>query len=227
MLEKGIYDSWKMRIWLYIQGKKNGEMLIDSIENGPFKLKAEITIPGFDGAADQKRAQTVADLSPTEKLQYDCDIKATNIILLGLPIEIYTLINHFQTAKEIWDRVKELMEGESFHSYYWRYAKLINDINIIKMKMTPIQVNTKFVNHLQPKWSRFVTAAKQAKDLHKCNFDQLYAFLNQNENDAKEVRAMRQRYPNPLALLANQFNPPPSYSSSRSHYNLPAEYHPF
>ncbi|GJV84624.1 hypothetical protein Tco_1524522 [Tanacetum coccineum] len=159
-------------------------------------------------------------------------------------------MNHFQTAKEIWDRVKELMEGtkltlkeresklydefdrftsklESFHSYYWRYAKLINDINIIKMTMTPIQVNTKFVNHLQPEWSRFVTAAKQAKDLHKCNFDQLYAFLNQNENDAKEVRAMRQRYPNPLALLANQFNPPPSYNSSRSHYNLPAEYHPF
>ncbi|GKE35790.1 hypothetical protein Tco_1455112 [Tanacetum coccineum] len=189
MLEKGKYDSWKTHIWLYIQGKENGEMLIDSIENGPFKLKAEITIPGFDGAADQKRAQTVADLSPTEKF------------------------------------TSEL--GESFHSYYWRYAKLINDMNIIKMKMTPIQVNTKFVNHLQPKRSRFVTAAKKAKDLHKCNFDQLYAFLNQNENDAKEVRAMRQRYPNPLALLANQFNPPPPYNSSRSHYNLLAEYHPF
>nr|GEU49910.1 potassium channel AKT1-like [Tanacetum cinerariifolium] len=53
----------------------------------------------------------VADLSLAEKIRYDCDIKATNIILLGLPVNIYTLINHFQTAKEIWDRIKELIEG--------------------------------------------------------------------------------------------------------------------
>ncbi|GJT90488.1 gag/pol polyprotein [Tanacetum coccineum] len=92
-------------------GKENGEMLIDSIENGSFQLKEEITIPGVDGVADVKRAQTVADLSPAETIQYDCDTKETNIILLGLPVEIYTLIIHFQTAKEIWDRVKELMEG--------------------------------------------------------------------------------------------------------------------
>ncbi|GJQ92167.1 hypothetical protein Tco_0003306 [Tanacetum coccineum] len=37
-----------------------------------------------------------------------------------------------------------------------------------------------------------------------------------NEHDAKEVREMRQRYPDQLALLANQYNPPPSYNSSRS-----------
>ncbi|GKA00229.1 hypothetical protein Tco_0672779 [Tanacetum coccineum] len=183
MLEKGMYDSWKTRIWLYIKGKENGEMLIDSIVKGPFKLKEEITIP--------------------EKRRYDCDIEATNIILLGLPVDIYTLINHFQTAKEICDRVKELMEGteltlqeresklydefdgftfepeESVHSYYLWYAKLINDMNIIKMTMTPIQVNTKFVNHLQPEWSQFATAAKQAKDLHNVNFDQ---FTSMNLN---------------------------------------------
>ncbi|GKA69909.1 retrovirus-related pol polyprotein from transposon TNT 1-94 [Tanacetum coccineum] len=36
---------------------------------------------------------------------------------------------------------------ELIHSYYWRYAKLIIDMNIIKMTMKPIQVNTKFMNH--------------------------------------------------------------------------------
>ncbi|GJS09598.1 reverse transcriptase domain-containing protein [Tanacetum coccineum] len=157
-----------------------------------------------------------------------------------------------ENAKYIWDRVKELMEateltvqeresklyddfdrftsekGESIHLYYLRYAKLINDMNIINMKMTPIQINTKFLNHLQPEWSRFVTAAKQAKDLHKVNFDQLYAYLKQNENDANEVRAMRHRYPDPRVLLANTYNPPPSYSNQRSQYNpQPLEYHPY
>ncbi|GJT30469.1 hypothetical protein Tco_0910744 [Tanacetum coccineum] len=152
-------------------GKENSDMLIDSIENGPFKFKKEITILGVNGALDQKHQQKLADLSPEEKIRYNYDIKATNIILLGIPVNIYTFINDFQTAKEIWYWVKELMEGtklalqeresklydkfdrftskpgELIHSYYWRYAKLIIDMNIIKMTMKPIQVNTKFVNH--------------------------------------------------------------------------------
>ncbi|GJX39152.1 hypothetical protein Tco_0252455 [Tanacetum coccineum] len=108
--------------------------------------------------------------------------------------------------------------GESIHSYYLRYAKLINDMKIIPMSMSNTQINTKFVNHLQPKWSRFVTAAKQARDLHSVNFDQLYAFLKHNERDAKEVREMRHRFPKPLALLENTYNPPPSYNSHQTQY---------
>ncbi|GJV16800.1 gag-pol polyprotein [Tanacetum coccineum] len=87
---------------------------------------------------------------------------------------------------------------------------------MIPMSMTPMQINMKFMNHLQPEWSRFVTIAKQARDLHSVNFDQLYAFLKHNERDAKEVQEMRQRFPEPLALLANTYNPPPSYNSRQS-----------
>ncbi|GKB94132.1 retrovirus-related pol polyprotein from transposon TNT 1-94 [Tanacetum coccineum] len=105
--------------------------------------------------------------------------------------------------------------GESSHSYYLRFAKLINDMNMIPMSMTPMQINTKFVNHLQPKWSRFVTIAKQARNLHSVTFDQLYSFLKHNEGDSKEVREMRQQFPEPLALLENTYNLPPSYNRAR------------
>nr|GEV66329.1 hypothetical protein [Tanacetum cinerariifolium] len=40
--------------------------------------------------------------------------------------------------------------GESFHSYYMRFAKLVNDMKMIPMSMSNMQINTKFVNHLQP-----------------------------------------------------------------------------
>ncbi|GJZ91587.1 hypothetical protein Tco_0663514 [Tanacetum coccineum] len=92
-------------------GKENGEMLKDSIDNGPFQLKPEITVKDTDGTTDITRPQKVEDLTQQKKLRYDNDIKAINILILGLPVDIYTLINHFQTAKEIWDRVKELIEG--------------------------------------------------------------------------------------------------------------------
>ncbi|GJX76421.1 hypothetical protein Tco_0323232 [Tanacetum coccineum] len=72
-------------------GKENGEMLLDSITKGPFQLKEEIIVPSVDGTTEEKRAQTVEDLSPKEKLRCDSDIKSINILLLGLPVNSYTL----------------------------------------------------------------------------------------------------------------------------------------
>nr|GEW23093.1 hypothetical protein [Tanacetum cinerariifolium]GEW24762.1 integrase, catalytic region, zinc finger, CCHC-type, peptidase aspartic, catalytic [Tanacetum cinerariifolium] len=85
MLKKGMYDSLKTRIILYIRGKENGEMLKDLIDNGPFQLKPEITAKDTDDVTDIRRPQKVKDLSAQEKLRYDIDIKVVNILLLGLP----------------------------------------------------------------------------------------------------------------------------------------------
>ncbi|GKD60158.1 hypothetical protein Tco_1297667 [Tanacetum coccineum] len=83
MLKKGMYDSWKSRILLYIKGKENGEMLIDSINNGLFQFKKEIIIPATEGTPEHKHPQKLKDLTPEKKLSESYDIKATSIILLG------------------------------------------------------------------------------------------------------------------------------------------------
>ncbi|GKC08621.1 hypothetical protein Tco_1000231 [Tanacetum coccineum] len=58
-----------------------------------------------------ERARIYSDLSPDDKDRYNDDIHATNIILQGLPKDIYTLINHYTDAKDIQDNVKMLLEG--------------------------------------------------------------------------------------------------------------------
>ncbi|GJW60667.1 hypothetical protein Tco_0110002 [Tanacetum coccineum] len=120
---------------------------------------------------------------------------------------------------------KELKVADEFdrfttiQSNYTRFTKWMNDINIIGLEMIPLQVNTKFVNHLQPEWSRFVIGVKLAKNLHQVSFDQLYAYLKQNEPYVNEVCAIKARFPDPLALIVNTNNPPPYYSSYKSQYN--------
>ncbi|GKE91094.1 hypothetical protein Tco_1572189 [Tanacetum coccineum] len=42
-----------------------------------------------------------SELSATEALQADCDIKETNIILQGLPPEVYALVSNHNVAKEL------------------------------------------------------------------------------------------------------------------------------
>ncbi|GJW55033.1 retrovirus-related pol polyprotein from transposon TNT 1-94 [Tanacetum coccineum] len=101
-----------------------------------------------------ERPRVYSELSQEEKDRYNADIRATNIILQGLPKDIYSLINHYIDAKDIWDNNK----GRNQSLLYVRFAKLINDMRNIKMTMSKIQLNSKFVNNMLPEWGRFVTA---------------------------------------------------------------------
>ncbi|GJZ51773.1 retrovirus-related pol polyprotein from transposon TNT 1-94 [Tanacetum coccineum] len=219
MLEKSMYDSWQIRMLLYIQGKEHGIMIHDLVLNGPLDW-------GTIEANGVMRTKTYEELSEKEKLQADCDLKATNIVLQGLPPDVYSLVNHHNMAKENWDRVRLLMKGteltqqerecklynefdrftsikgETLYEYYLRFAQLINDMHIIKMTMQQVQVNTKFLNSLQPEWRKFVTDVKLAKDLHTIAYDKIYTYLSQHEAHVNEIRMMRERYPDPLALLS-------------------------
>ncbi|GJX25404.1 hypothetical protein Tco_1025529 [Tanacetum coccineum] len=148
MLDKDLYDSWKSRMEPTVE------------DNGVIKMKK------------------YAELSTVEKIQADSDMKATNIILQGLPIDIYSLERECKLY-DAFDKFTHI-KGESLHTYYLRFTQLINDMNIYKMKMEQFQVNTKFLNSLPPEWSKLVTDVKLVKDLHTSNFDQLYTYLEQH-----------------------------------------------
>ncbi|GJW98819.1 hypothetical protein Tco_0180627 [Tanacetum coccineum] len=70
---------------LYIRGKENGEMLRDSIEHGPYKFKSKITVKDTNSVTDIRRAERLKDHKGDDKLRYENEIKAVNILLLGLP----------------------------------------------------------------------------------------------------------------------------------------------
>nr|GEU68932.1 hypothetical protein [Tanacetum cinerariifolium] len=120
----------------------------------------------------------------SEAIQADCDVKATNIILQGLPLEVYALVSTHKVAKDLWERIQMLMQGtsltkqdrkcklydefdkftyqkgESLRDYYLRFSLLLNDMNMYNMKLKQFQVNTKFLNTLPTEWSKFVTDVK-------------------------------------------------------------------
>ncbi|GJS91929.1 hypothetical protein Tco_0774565 [Tanacetum coccineum] len=213
-------------------------MILESFKHGP------LIWPTIE-ENEVTRTKKYAELSAAEKIQADCDMKATNIILQGLPADIYSLINHHIVAKDLWEIVQLLMQGtsltkqerecklydafdkfthikrESLHKYYLRFTQLINDMNIYNMKMEQFQVNTKFLNSLPPELSKFVTDVKLLKDLHTTNFDQLHAYLEQHELHANEVRLMRENNQYPLAVVANHQMTPPHFNTYQSSYNNP------
>ncbi|GJY36251.1 hypothetical protein Tco_0421629 [Tanacetum coccineum] len=158
--------------------KENGVNILKSIDEGLFQMGTlRETFPeGNEGALHlgPERPCVYSDLSPKDKERYNADIWATNILLQGLLKDIYSLINHYTDAKDIWDNVKMLLEGseltkedrelqlyddfehfhqrkgETIHDYYVRFVKLINDMRNIKMTMSRMQLNSKFVNNMLP-----------------------------------------------------------------------------
>ncbi|GKC81765.1 copia protein [Tanacetum coccineum] len=140
-------------------------MMLDSIDNG---------LLVYPTVEENRQTRPMKYSKLTEaQLQDDFDVQRTNIILHGLPPDVYALV------KDIWDRVKLLMKGT---------------------KLSYQEFNTKFLNALPPEWSKFVTDVKLAKSLYTTNYDQLYAYLSQHEPHANEVCIMHERYSNPLAL---------------------------
>nr|GEX94856.1 hypothetical protein [Tanacetum cinerariifolium] len=146
MLEKDMYDSWKSRMELYMLNRQHGRMILESVENGPL-LWPTVEENGVT------RLKKYSELSATEAIQADCDVKATNIILQRLPPEVYALLydelDKFAYKKE-----------ESLRDFYLRFLLLLNDMNIYNMKLEQFQVNTKFLNTLPPEWSKFVIDVK-------------------------------------------------------------------
>nr|GFC86546.1 hypothetical protein [Tanacetum cinerariifolium] len=109
------------------KGKEHGRMMLNYVFSGPL-VYGTIKVDGVT------RLKTYDELIDAEKLQDDYDVRAINIILQGLPPEVYSLVNHH--------------ESESLHEYYLRFDQLMNDMYTIGMTMHQVQVNTKFLNTL-------------------------------------------------------------------------------
>nr|GEW75186.1 hypothetical protein [Tanacetum cinerariifolium] len=96
-------------------------MILESIENGlliwPLIEENGVTKP-----------KKYSELSATEAIQADYDVKATNIILQGLPPEVYALVSNHKVAKELWKRIQLLMQGTSLMKQEREYVKLVRDL---------------------------------------------------------------------------------------------------
>ncbi|GKC36672.1 hypothetical protein Tco_1049056 [Tanacetum coccineum] len=111
MLERTNFESWQQCIRLYCLGKDNEVNILKSIDEGPFKMgKFKETLAEGVLHLGPEQDRVFVDLTPEEKERFKADIHAMNILLQGLPKDIYTLINHYIDAKDIWDNEKMLLE---------------------------------------------------------------------------------------------------------------------
>ncbi|GJR21200.1 retrovirus-related pol polyprotein from transposon TNT 1-94 [Tanacetum coccineum] len=125
--------------------------------------------------------------------------------------DIYNSVDACKNAKEMWEQIKRLMfgsevtshvrhsrlmdefdkfaakEGESLESVYERLATLMNIMDCNNVRPISVLMNTKFLNCLQPEWSKYVTMLQKAKKAAK-NHDPLalLAYSNASSSQSHE-----------------------------------------
>nr|GEZ06138.1 hypothetical protein [Tanacetum cinerariifolium] len=235
MLNKENYVPWSSRLLRYAKSRPNGKLIHYSIINGPY-VRRMIPEPGDINREvpvnETFHVQTDDELTKKKLKQIEADDQAIQTILPSLPEDIYAAVDSCETAQEIWLRVQQMMKGsdigiqekkaklfnewerftfnnrESIESYYHCFLKLMNDLKRNKHFPEKIASNLKFLNNLQPEWSRHVTIVHQTNDLHTADYTQLYDFLKYNQKEVDELKAERlAKTEDPLALMANSNNP--------------------
>ncbi|GJX59090.1 hypothetical protein Tco_0290480 [Tanacetum coccineum] len=89
-------------------------MILSGADNHPPMLDKDLT-------------KKYVELSAAEKIQADCDMKATNIILQGLPADIYSLVNHHRVLM-IYGRVNTKL----LNSLPPEWSKFVIDVKLVK-----------------------------------------------------------------------------------------------
>ncbi|GKB11871.1 putative ribonuclease H-like domain-containing protein [Tanacetum coccineum] len=227
MLEKGSYVPWASHFMRFMDNKQEeGERMRHSIEAGLYERKM-IQNPDKPDDPTTKIIEPLSKMTDSNKQRYFSDIKVMNYLLQGIPNDIYNSVDDCKTAKQIWERIRRLrhgfekseqqrhsrlvdefdkfvvVEGESLSSVYERLTTLVNVMEQNNICPLQISINTKFLNSLQPEWSKYVTMTRQNANIKETEFDHLFDAMSQYKPHVIASRAKKAaRNHDLLALIA-------------------------
>ncbi|GJT32641.1 putative ribonuclease H-like domain-containing protein [Tanacetum coccineum] len=236
ILEKENCIPWESRFRRFLDNKlEDGERMWNSIQNGPYQRPMVVdptnpTVPILE---------SLSKMTEGNKKQYIADVRVMNYLLRTIPNDIYNSVYACKNAKEMWERIKRLMhgskitthvkhsrlmdefdkfeakEGESLDSVHERLTTLVNIMDRNNVRPIPMAINTKFLNCLQPEWSKYVTMVCHNQTGPAVSYDVLYDQLVQFEPHVLTSRAKKAtKNHDPLVLIAHS-----NASSSHSHAN--------
>ncbi|GJV54980.1 retrovirus-related pol polyprotein from transposon TNT 1-94 [Tanacetum coccineum] len=190
MLDKDLYDSWKSRMELYMQNREHRRMILESVENGPL-IWPTVEENGVIGT------KKYAELSAAEKIQADCDLKATNIILQGLPADIYSLQERECKLYDAFDKFADI-KWESLHTLPPEWSKFVTDVKLVK------DLHTSNFDQLHAYLEQHELHANGVRIMRERNQDPL-AFVANQQMTPLHFNTYQSYYNNPQ--LQQQFSP--------------------
>nr|GEU58057.1 ribonuclease H-like domain-containing protein [Tanacetum cinerariifolium] len=206
MLAPGNYVQWKSRIKRYIDTKPNHELIHYCLKNPPYKFtwadKVVLVSEGSPETTIKTYMENYKNVSQDIRDQLNAEAEAVQIILTGIDNDIYSTVDAWPNACEMWKAIERLKHGESINvqdletNLYWEFRKFTSrDGESLKSYYSRFY---KMMNEL-------VRNQCDSQELKTVSYHKLYDIMKQHQSEVNKLRAERiARTANPLALVAQQ-----------------------
>ena len=148
---------------------------------------------------------TTSATTATDKKNFEDNSKAMNALLSGLTETVFVKVMHYETAKEIWDKLRNIYEGddkikgaklqtykaqfenlkmkeeENIAAYFLRVDEIVNIIKGLGEKVDEQVIVQKILISLPMRFDSKISAIEERSDLNTMTMDELHGTLTTYE----------------------------------------------
>ncbi|KAL3519121.1 hypothetical protein ACH5RR_021710 [Cinchona calisaya] len=216
------FISWRDRMKIFLQSIDIDLWYV--VNEGPFEASI------IDDHTNRRREKTRNELTPQGKANLTLNAKAMNVLYNALDANESTRVKGCSSAKEIWDKLKEIHEGsddvreqkksllvakyesfkmephENIDKMYCRFNDIIKDLEALGKEYSLGEKNRKILNALSKEWDAKTITIEEAKNLNLMPIESLINSLTSYELKlkAKVVNDEEARPRRSIALKTSQ-----------------------
>ncbi|KAL7593349.1 hypothetical protein Lser_V15G31515 [Lactuca serriola] len=199
------YEVWAHHFEDYVIGSEdNGYLIWEAIINGPFSHSATSRIIKTQKEYNDL-LKDVKDIAQDEKDKFQCNIKALRLIRFALQSDTFRLVSSCTTAKEVWDRLRELYSTdedlehsiqtlllsefgefrqgaeETVTQTFDRFNHLLSRMIKHDIERKLIEQKVTFLNGLRSEWRAVVSTVKAHEQFKSYSLAKLVGILKSQE----------------------------------------------
>ncbi|XP_073019403.1 uncharacterized protein [Primulina eburnea] len=203
MFSKEDYDDWKIRMQAHLAAQDDDMWFV--ITDGPMKIMKANTAVGVTEGAPQMIEKHRSEWTAEDKKKANLDNVAKDILYKTLDKNMFAKIKTCTTAKEIWEKLTQLCEGndqtkenkltvaiqkfdnakmkpgETLAEFDERFSSIIIELTSLGKEYSDREISLKVMRALPRECDVKTIAMRESKDLNKLELHDLFADLKAYE----------------------------------------------
>ncbi|KAK4493471.1 hypothetical protein RD792_006033 [Penstemon davidsonii] len=193
------FEDWKIRMEIFLAAYNDN--MYRCIIKGPIRVTKTIKVNDQEVIVDKDEEE----MSPDEIKLKNLDKVGIFIMTKAQDNERFDYVKHCKTSKEMWDKVRDMSEGneaikehnlsvamEKFENFKMkpgetieqmssRFTKVLNNVLKLGKTFTDKEITLKVLKALPPKFNMKITTMEESRDLGKISLTELFSVLKAYE----------------------------------------------
>ena len=170
----------------------------------------------IDPESKAEKPKDQKDYTEEDFQKFELDAKAFSMLAMALTNEIYSGLLHCESAKELWDALKEQfggteeviantreilaqqyetfthIDGETLTQQFERFSSLISELKLNGQTYTNASMLHRFLRSLPSKWETYSIVLRSSSDFNTLNLTRLHGKLLTFEREINQKKKLQE-----------------------------------